>query len=127
MASKNAKKVYGIEIVPNAVINAIKNAKINKIDNVNFLLGSVEEKINLIKDDIDIIIIDPPRSGVEKKTIDRIISINPQKIIYISCETQKLSEDLKAFLNDYLIKKIYVLDMFSYTYHCESVCLLMKK
>ena len=63
VASKNAKKVYGIEIIPNAIINALKNAKFNKADNVEFILGKVEDKIEFIKDNIDPIIVDPLRKG----------------------------------------------------------------
>ena len=127
MSSKNANKVYAIEIVPNAVLNAIKNAKINDINNVNFIMGSVEEKINLIKDDIDITIVDPPRSGLDNQTIDKLLEIAPEQIIYISCETQKLSEDLRKLMEKYDIMKVYILDMFSYTYHVECVCVLERR
>ena len=127
MASNKAKKVYGIEVVPNAVINAIKNAKMNRIQNINFILGKVEDKIYFINDDIDMVIVDPPRSGLDSKTVEKILEIKPNDIIYISCETQKLSEDLKKFINDYDIKKIYALDMFSYTYHVESVVVLERR
>ncbi len=127
VASQNAKKVYGIEIIPNAVVNALKNAKMNKCDNVDFILGKVEDKINLIKDEIDTVIIDPPRKGLDQKTINKILEIKPSNIIYISCETQKLSEDLKSLNTNYDVKKIYILDMFSYTYHCESVCVLERR
>lgn len=124
MASKKAKKVYGIEVVPNAVVNAIKNAKINNIDNINFILGKVEDKIKYITDTIDTIVVDPPRSGLDNVTINKMLEINPEKIIYISCETQKLVEDLKKLTDKYSVNKIYILDMFSYTYHVESICVL---
>lgn len=124
MASKKAKKVYAIEVIPNAVINAIKNAKINNVDNVNFILGNVEEKIKYIEDNIDTVIVDPPRSGLDKNTINKITELGPDKLIYISCETQKFVEDLKYFEKNYRIKKVYALDMFSYTYHVEVFCVL---
>lgn len=127
MASKNASLVYAIESVPNAVLNAIKNAKINNIKNVNFILGKVEDKITKIADDIDTIIVDPPRSGLDSKTIKVILDRKPANIIYISCETQSLVNNLKKLLCDYEIKKIYLLDMFSYTYHVECVALLSLK
>ena len=127
MASKSAKKVYAIENISNAVINAIKNAKINNVSNVNFILGNVEDKIRYIEDKLDTVIVDPPRKGLDKVTIDKILELNPNKIIYISCETQKLAEDLKAFTNTYEINKVYILDMFSYTYHVECVCILRRK
>ena len=127
VASKNASKVYGIEVVPNAIVNALKNAKMNKCNNIDFILGKVEDKIHLIKDKIDTVIIDPPRKGLDQKTISKILEIKPESIVYISCETQKLSEDLKSFIDSYNIEKIYILDMFSYTYHCESVCILERR
>ena len=127
VASKNANKVYGIEVIPNAVVNALKNAKINKCENIDFILGKVEDKIHLIKDKLDTVIIDPPRKGLDQKTISKILEIKPESIIYISCETQKLSEDLKSFIDNYNVKKVYILDMFSYTYHCESVCILERR
>lgn len=127
MASKTANKVYAIETIPNAVINAIRNAKINNINNVNFILGNVEDKIKYINDNIDTVIVDPPRKGLDDFTISKLFELNPNKIIYISCETQKLSEDLKKLLNNYKVSYLYALDMFSYTYHVESVCVLERK
>lgn len=127
MASKNAKKVYAIELVPNAVINAIKNAKINNASNVNFILGNVEDKIQYIEDEINTIIVDPPRSGLDKVTTQKILELKPDKLIYISCETQKLADDLKQLLPEYDVNKLYILDMFSYTYHVETMVILKRK
>ena len=127
MASYSASKVYAIENIPNAVINAIKNAKINKRDNINFILGNVEDKITKINDNIDYVIVDPPRKGLDNVTINKLLELKPNKILYISCETQKLSEDLKYFLNDYKIEKAYMLDMFSYSYHCEVFIVLERE
>lgn len=127
MASKKANEVYAIEVIPNAVVNALKNAKINNINNVHFIMGKVEDKIDLIKDKIDTVIVDPPRKGLDNYTISKLREINPSKIIYISCETQKLSEDLKQLLDMYNVKSIKCLDMFSYSYHVETVCVLERK
>lgn len=127
MASKKASKVYAIENIPNAVINAIKNAKINGVTNTNFILGNVEDKIKYIDDEISTVIVDPPRKGLDKLTIKKILELSPDKIIYISCETQKLVEDLKAFTNDYEVTKLFILDMFSYTYHVECFTILERK
>ena len=124
MASQNASIVYAIEVNENAIKNALLNAKINKIKNVNFILGKVEDKINLINDKIDTVIVDPPRSGLDKKTIDHLKKINASKIIYISCDTQSLANNLNDLINDYTVEKLYLLDMFSYTYHVECVCVL---
>lgn len=126
VASKVVDKVYSIEVIPNAVKNALINAKINKCYNINFILGKVEDKIGFINDKIDTIIVDPARAGLDKKTIEVINKISPQRIIYVSCDTQSLANNLVDLAN-YEIKKFYILDMFSYTYHIECFCILDRK
>ena len=126
VASKVVDKVYSIEVIANAVKNALINSKINKCDNINFILGKVEDKIGFINDKIDTIIVDPARAGLDKKTIEVINNICPQRIIYVSCDTQSLANNL-VDLTNYEIKKFYILDMFSYTYHIECFCILDRK
>ncbi len=126
VASKVVDEVYSIEVTQNAVKNALINAKINKCDNINFILGKVEDKIGFINDKIDTIIVDPARAGLDKKTIEVINNICPQRIIYVSCDTQSLANNLLDLAN-YEIKKFYILDMFSYTYHIECFCILDRK
>ena len=126
VASKVVDKVYSIEVIANAVKNALINAKINKCDNINFILGKVEDKIGFINDKIDTIIVDPARAGLDKKTIEVINNICPQRIIYVSCDTQSLANNLVDLAN-YEIKNFYILDMFSYTYHIECFCILDRK
>lgn len=126
VASKVVDKVYSIEVIANAVKNALINAKINKCDNINFILGKVEDKIGFINDKIDTIIVDPARAGLDKKTIEVINKLGPQRIIYVSCDTQSLANNLVDLAN-YEIKKFYILDMFSYTYHIECFCILDRK
>ncbi|MDD7149290.1 MAG: class I SAM-dependent RNA methyltransferase [Mycoplasma sp.] len=126
VASKVVDKVYSIEVIANAVKNALINAKINKCDNINFILGKVEDKIGFINDKIDTIIVDPARAGLDKKTIEVINNICPQRIIYVSCDTQSLANNL-VDLTNYEIKRFYILDMFSYTYHIECFCILDRK
>lgn len=126
VASKVVDKVYSIEVTQNAVKNALINAKINKCYNINFILGKVEDKIGFINDKIDTIIVDPARAGLDKKTIEVINNICPQRIIYVSCDTQSLANNLVDLAN-YEIKKFYILDMFSYTYHIECFCILDRK
>ena len=126
VASKVVDKVYSIEVTQNAVKNALINAKINKCDNINFILGKVEDKIGFINDKIDTIIVDPARAGLDKKTIEVINKLSPQRIIYVSCDTQSLANNL-VDLTNYEIKKFYILDMFSYTYHIECFCILDRK
>lgn len=124
VASRKASKVYAIEIVENAVRDAIVNARMNKIENVNFMLGDAYSKIAKIDDVLDTIIIDPPRSGLNKEALDSLLNIKASKIIYISCDPVTLSRDLNVLKSNYDVEKVYLLDMFSYTYHVECVCVL---
>ena len=121
--SQIATSVVGIEVVEDAVIAAKSNADINNVENIKFICGRVEDYIDGFNN-IDLIIVDPPRSGLDKKTIDNVKRINPKEIIYVSCDAMTLVRDLKELEEDYLIKEITPVDMFSNTHHVESVCLL---
>lgn len=123
-ASKNAKKAFGIEIVKNAVLNAISNSKINKRDNIFYMLGDVAECLPKIKEKIDTIIVDPPRAGLDEKTKETIINFKPNKIIYVSCDPMTLARDLKELSAYYNVVTIKGLDMFPFTQHIESMCVL---
>ncbi len=125
VASKKASVVYSLEIVKNAVMDGILNAKMNKRDNIEFMLGDAYSNIGKIKDDkIDTIIIDPPRSGLNNEAIKTILDKKVEKVLYISCDPVTLSRDLKMLQENYTIQKVYLLDMFSYTYHLETMCIL---
>ena len=123
--SKYAKKVYGIEIVEEAIEMAKENARINNIKNTEFIAGDVQ----LILDDLinkkniipDIIMIDPPRKGLDKISIEDILKIKPKKLVYISCNPATLVRDLATFEGLYNIKKIKPVDMFPFTSHVECV------
>lgn len=119
--------VYGIEIVKNAILNAILNSKINKVNNTKYMLGDADKLIDKIDDNIDVVIVDPPRSGLTKKEIKTIINLNVEQIIYVSCDSITLSRDLKLLNDKYDIKEITLFDMFPYTYHCEGVCILERR
>lgn len=123
-ASTVAKKVIGIEIVENAVLNAIHNAKINKINNVGFLLNDATKAITKLNLFFDKVIVDPPRAGLTKTVIDTIKKIKPKEIIYVSCDPQTLVRDIKLLSDLYTINKFYIADMFSFSYHVESICIL---
>ena len=127
IAAEKAQKVYGIEVVPNAILNALTNKKINKQENMEFCLGDANEQVLKIKDKIDTIIVDPPRSGLTPKGIASLLQIKPETIIYISCDPMTLARDLKLLNENYQLQKIYIADMFSYTYHVESICVLKIK
>ena len=125
--SNTSNKIVGIEYIENAINNAKENALINNLKKYEYYLGDVSNVILKIKDNIDVIICDPPRSGLNKKTIESILNINPKQIIYVSCDPITLSRDLKVLLNNYKIDYIKGYDMFSYTYHLETLVVLNKK
>ncbi len=125
--SKNFKKIYGIEINKNSIEDAKHNAIINKINYANYICGDTSKIIGEVKDKIDTIIIDPPRSGLVKNTIEDILKMKALNIIYISCNPVSLSRDLNVLKKHYNIEKISLFDMFSYTYHVECVCILKLK
>ena len=126
--SKFAKKVYGVEIVEEAVEAAKENAIINKVENTEFLAGDVEfileDLINNKKIIPDVIMVDPPRKGLDNKSIDNILKIKPKKIVYISCNPATLVRDLAKFEEFYEISKIKPVDMFPFTGHVECVSVL---
>ncbi len=123
VAASKAKAVYSVEIVKNAVLNGSLNARLNKCDNIKFFLGDVARIVNNLEVDFDTLIVDPPRKGLDKITRDFILTKKPKKIIYISCDLYTLIRDLKI-LDIYKIEDYKILDMFIYTYHLESFCVL---
>ena len=129
--AKYAQKVYGIEIVEEAIKDAKENAKINNIDNTEFIAGDVEkildDLINNKKIIPDIVMIDPPRKGMDETSIKNLLKIKPKKIVYISCNPATLIRDLKQFELEYEIKKIQPVDMFPYTSHVECVAVMGRR
>lgn len=130
-ASKYFKKVYGIEIVEQAIEDAKYNAKINNIDNIEFFAGDVEKILPQIieKDNIkpNIVFVDPPRKGLDKKTVQVLQNLKPSKIIYISCNPATLARDIAMLDENYNIGEVQPVDMFPYTSHVEAVCELKLK
>lgn len=118
-ASPYVNKVYGIEIVKQAIEDAKENANINNIRNIEFFAGDVEKVFeNVLKEHNvkpDVIFVDPPRKGLDKHTIENILNIKPEKIVYISCNPASLVRDLKLLEESYEIKKIQPVDMFPFT------------
>lgn len=120
--SKYVNSVLGIEIITDAVNDAKRNAEINNINNVDFICGDVSK---LIDNNLNgnILIVDPPRTGLDNHTIDVINDVNIDKLIYVSCEPMTLVRDLKKLYN-YGLRDITLIDMFPQTHHVECVCLL---
>ena len=130
-ASKYAKKVYGVEIVEQAIKDAKENAKMNNVENVEFIAGDTEQILTDLIDNKkiipDVVIVDPPRRGLDNTTINNILKIKPKKVTYISCNPATLTRDLSLLEDLYEIKMIQPVDMFPYTSHVESVAVLELK
>jgi len=128
LASKTSDEVIGIEVVKDAVKDANNNIELNIIKNVSFICDKVENKIDELKNKkIDNIIMDPPRSGSDKKSLNSILEIEPKQIIYISCNPVTLARDYNTLKEKYSIKEITLFDMFPNTYHVESLMVLERK
>ncbi|NME96334.1 23S rRNA (uracil(1939)-C(5))-methyltransferase RlmD [Clostridium cochlearium] len=128
--SQKAKKVYGVEIVAEAIESAKLNAKENNVDNVDFIVGESEQVIpELIEKGIkaDVVVVDPPRKGCEKSLLEAMANMSPEKIVYVSCDPATLARDLGVLEKlGYKTIRVQPVDMFSNTYHVENVVLLEK-
>lgn len=145
--AKKAGKVYGVEIVPQAIEDAKNNAKINNIDNAEFFVGKAEEVVPAfykkqtgVQSDNDstdskeydmtrpdVVVVDPPRKGCDKKLLDTIVSMTPYRIVYVSCDSATLARDLKLLVEyGYKVEKVQPVDQFGNTVHVETVVLLSK-
>ena len=136
--AQNAKQVYGVEIVPQAIDDARNNAKINDITNAEFYVGKAEEVLPEYYREYqeshggetahaDVIVVDPPRKGCEESLLQTIVDMQPEKVVYVSCDSATLARDVK-FLREsgYELKKITPVDQFPNTVHVETVVLLSK-
>lgn len=129
MASK-AKRVHGIEIVPEAIEDAKRNAKTNNVNNADFICAAAEDFLPAHKGEIaaDVIVLDPPRKGMDERALRVICEVSPKKIVYVSCDSATLSRDIKFLReNGYELKRVRCTDMFPQTVHVETVCLLSRK
>ncbi len=137
--AQKAKKVYGVEIVPAAIEDARRNAKLNGITNAEFFVGKAEEVLPEFYEKYerehpgshataDVIVVDPPRKGCEESVLDTMVKMGPRRIVYVSCDSATLSRDLK-YLRErgYRLEKVQGVDQFSHTTHCECVCCLRKE
>ena len=122
-----AKKVIGVEIVEEAVEAAKKNAKLNGLNNCEFIAGDVLKVLDTIEEKPDMIILDPPRDGIHPKALQKIIGYGIDKMVYISCKPTSLVRDLEVFLeNGYVVEKAVAVDQFPWTANVETVVLLSK-
>ena len=127
LMAEKAKKVYGIEIIEEAVVAANENAKLNGLDNCEFIAGDVKDTVKSLDVKPDLIIVDPPRPGIHKQAIKDICDFGAKEIVYISCNPKTLVDDLKDFIGyGYVPEKVKCMDMFPSTPHLESVVKLYK-
>ena len=130
--AQQAKKVYGVEIVPQAIKDARRNAELNRMENVEFFVGKAEEVLpeKYEKEHIyaDVIVVDPPRKGCDAACLDTIVKMAPERVVYVSCDSATLARDVK-YLGErgYRVEKARCCDMFPMTGHCECVVKLVRK
>ena len=132
--AQKAAHVCGVEIVPQAVEDAKENARLNHFENAEFFVGAAEDVVTKqyqksngsLK--ADVVTLDPPRKGCDEKLLETVIAMEPERIVYVSCDPATLARDLR-FLCDrgYELKKVRPCDMFGHSYHVETVCLLSRK
>lgn len=129
--ARKAKKVYGIEVVERAIIDANENAKLNNIENVEFFDGAAEKVFPKLYEKgikADVVVVDPPRKGCDEKVLDTIVRMNPKRVVYVSCNPATLARDLKYLDNNgYKTVEIQPVDMFPHTMHIENVARLERK
>ena len=130
--AQKAGKVYGVEIVPEAIADAKRNAQLNGYTNTEFFVGKAEEVLpeKYEKEGIyaDVIVVDPPRKGCDEAALETMVKMQPKKIVYVSCDSATLARDLKYLCeNGYELKKVKACDMFPWSVHVETVVLLTRK
>ena len=131
LASKKAKNVIGVELNDDAIKDARCNAKLNNAKNIEFYAadaGDFMVEMSKANQKADVVIMDPPRAGSDRKFISSVATLAPEKVVYISCNPETMSRDLNYFLLEgYRPKFIQPVDMFPHTNHCEAICLLVKR
>ncbi|MBE5939209.1 MAG: 23S rRNA (uracil(1939)-C(5))-methyltransferase RlmD [Lachnospiraceae bacterium] len=129
--AKNAKKVYGVEIVPAAIEDAKENAHINAIENSEFFVGKAEEVFpehyKKYGEKADVIVVDPPRKGCDEALLKTIVEMAPKRLVYVSCDSATLARDLKILVeNGFTVEKVQPVDMFPHSGHVETVACLQR-
>ena len=125
--SQQTLQVVGFELVESAVEDAYQNCSRNSVVNCKFVSGDIRENILKRRDTPDVIVCDPPRSGMHPDVVNAVVKARPHKIIYVSCNPTTMARDIKQMLPYYVIKEIQPVDMFPHTYHIESVVKLEKQ
>lgn len=129
--AKSAKHVYGNEIVEQAIIDAVDNAKRNQIDNVSFIQGAAEKIVptwTQKNQKPQVVVLDPPRKGADRAVLDAIVKLSPRRIVYISCKPSTMARDiLHLSQNGYHLKEVTPVDMFGHSMHVECIALIQRE
>ena len=128
-ASQKAKKVYGAEINPQAIDDARINAEINNISNIEFVVADAAIATKMLVENnvkMDVIVVDPPRKGLDQDTIEAIKTLEPSRLVYVSCDPSTLVRDCVLLQDKYKIERIQPVDMFPQTFHVETVVLMSR-
>jgi 23S rRNA (uracil1939-C5)-methyltransferase len=129
--SQAAKHVYGIESVPEAIADAGRNVELNGVKNVTFIEGKAEEAVKELYSkgiSADVVVVDPPRKGCDESVLETMVSMQPERIVYVSCNPSTLARDIR-YLTDrgYNTEEVQPVDMFPWTEHVECVVLMTRK
>ena len=130
VASDKAKRVIGVELNPDAVRDAKQNARLNNIENIDFYCGDAGEFMTEMAkngEKLDLLLMDPPRAGASKEFLESTKLLAPKKIVYISCNVETQSRDLKVLKDMYKVTLLQPVDMFPYTNHVENIAVLIRK
>ena len=125
--SDMAKKIVGIEIVETAILDARKNCEKNGISNCVFITGDLKDVAKDINERPDVLVCDPPRAGMHKNVVSKIMELSPEKIVYVSCNPATMARDISIFKEKYEVKRVQPVDMFPHTHHIEAVAELCLK
>jgi 23S rRNA (uracil1939-C5)-methyltransferase len=124
--AQKAGFVYALELIKSAVKDGIENARIHGIENIKFIEGDILENVNNIEQKAEVVVVDPPRSGIHPKVCLFLTKCGAERIIYVSCNPTTMARDIEFLANNYKVVKVQPVDMFPHTYHIEAVCLLEK-
>ncbi|PIE74735.1 MAG: 23S rRNA (uracil(1939)-C(5))-methyltransferase RlmD [Deltaproteobacteria bacterium] len=125
--SEHAEKILGIEISESAVSDARINAELNSVTNCSFIAGDLKDVIKKLDEAPDVLVCDPPRAGMHKDVVSRILDFSPVKIVYVSCNPATMARDIAILKEKYNVKRVQPVDMFPHTHHIECIALLLRK
>jgi 23S rRNA (uracil1939-C5)-methyltransferase len=125
--SNRTKWVIGMEITKSAVLDATRNCRVNNVHNCQFILGDIRERLSTLKFKPDVLIIDPPRAGLQKDILAKVMNLATDKIVYVSCNPATMARDLGLMSQDYRVVEIQPVDMFPHTYHIEAIAKLVRR